>query len=212
MRHEAILLKSPFVEKSFGIIRRELNGLVLDLGCGDGILTHTHKKIIGLDNFEPLYLNRYKLANKKFLIPIIKGDMHNLPFKNETLDCVVINHVLEHTKNPSKVLKNVHRILKKNGKLIIGVPNASSFQSLLLKSLIGTDFYAYLEEHKSFFDVITLVQIIKNNFKIKKIHGSAFHIHMIGKFFEMPIIRRIVKKLADHYIRLSQDIIVIAEK
>jgi ubiquinone/menaquinone biosynthesis C-methylase UbiE len=212
MRSEIILLKSPFVEKSFGIIRRELNGLILDLGCGDGVLTHTHENVIGLDNFEKLYLDRYKLTDNKFLIPIIKGNMNDLPFKDEIFDCVVINHVLEHTENPSKILKGVHRILKKKGKVIIGVPNAFSIQSLILKSLFNTDYYAYLEEHKSFFNIIILSRIVRNNFKIKKIHSSAFHIHIIGKFFEMPIIREIVKKLAERYIRLSQDIIIIAEK
>lgn len=157
-------------------------------------------------------MSRYELMNKKFLIPIVKGDMHNLPFKSNGFDCVVINHVLEHSKNPLSVIDEIHRVLKSKGKLIIGVPNYGSFQSRLLKSLVGSDFYAYVKEHKNFFDVLSLNRMIKNKFNIKQIRGTAFHIHLIGKFFELPLMRRIVKRLADNYIRLSQDIIVFAEK
>lgn len=174
MRSESMLLKAPYVEKTFKIVRGELKGLVLDVGCGDGILTRTHKNTIGLDNFEELYLSRYKLMDKKFLIPIVRGDMHNLPFKSNRFDHVVINHVLEHSEHPLSVLNDIHRVLKSKGKLIIGVPNSGSLQSCLLKFLVGSDSYAYVKEHKNFFDVLSLTLIIRKKFNIKKNLWNCF--------------------------------------
>jgi 2-polyprenyl-3-methyl-5-hydroxy-6-metoxy-1,4-benzoquinol methylase len=211
MRSEKILFRAPYVEKAYKIIRRNLSGLVLDIGCGDGIITYTHKPVVGIDIFQEKYVTKYKLKNKKFLIPlIIKGDMHNLPLKNNKFDCVVINHTLEHTDKPKIVLREIRRVLKRDGKLIVGVPNAGSIQSILTKHLLGTDSYAYSKDHKQFFDKKKLTNLLKSNgFKIESINGSAFHIHLIGKIFEFWILRKLAQFMGK-FPRLSQDLIAIA--
>jgi len=55
---------------------------------------------------------------------------HNLdnfpyPFKKDYFDLIEGDHVLEHLKDPFKVMKELHRILKPGGKLIIRVPHFS---------------------------------------------------------------------------------------
>lgn len=42
-------------------------------------------------------------------------DAHNIPFPNEFFDCVIIQAVLEHVVDPQRCVKEVHRILNKNG-------------------------------------------------------------------------------------------------
>jgi len=46
MRSEKVLFKAPYTEKGHKIIRKELKGLVLDVGCGDGLLSLTHTEIL----------------------------------------------------------------------------------------------------------------------------------------------------------------------
>lgn len=52
----------------------------------------------------------------------IVGDAHNLPFKNNSLDGVVINAVLEHLEYPELAVQEIYRVLKKGGYVIAETP------------------------------------------------------------------------------------------
>lgn len=52
----------------------------------------------------------------------IKADLCNLPFKNNTYDLILCNHVLEHIIDDIKALKEIYRVLKPGGKAILQVP------------------------------------------------------------------------------------------
>jgi len=45
------------------------------------------------------------------------------PFKNETFKLIIASHVLEHLDYPYKFMKEIFRILKKNGEIIIYLPS-----------------------------------------------------------------------------------------
>jgi len=47
------------------------------------------------------------------------------PFKDNNFSLIEADHVLEHLKDPIKVIKELHRILEPNGKLIIKIPHFS---------------------------------------------------------------------------------------
>jgi len=59
--------------------------------------------------------------------PDLVHDLDKLPypFSNDYFDQVDADHVLEHLDGPFAVMKELHRILKNNGKLIIRVPHFS---------------------------------------------------------------------------------------
>ena len=72
-------------------------------------------------------LNASKIV-KTDLIPspehdIIEADAHNLPFENETFDCVSCRDVIEHVQDEQVVMKELNRVLKVGGYLIISTPN-----------------------------------------------------------------------------------------
>lgn len=52
----------------------------------------------------------------------IVGDGAAIPLKTESFECVVLSEVLEHVRAPQNVMKEVHRVLKPNGKVFITVP------------------------------------------------------------------------------------------
>lgn len=60
-------------------------------------------------------------------IEIIHGFCENLPFQNEKFDLVLCCEVLEYTSDKLKSLKEIKRILKKEGKAIITMPNVISY-------------------------------------------------------------------------------------
>lgn len=54
--------------------------------------------------------------------PDIVGDIHNLPFENDSKEAILCIAVLEHVENPIKAMSELHRVLKPGGKLLIYVP------------------------------------------------------------------------------------------
>ncbi len=104
---------------------------ILDVGCGDGFYLFLLSnlgiklKLFGTD-FDPLALKSAKvnLAGKK--IPLKQADlMKKLSFKDNFFDKVVMSEVAEHLPNDVKGIREVARVLKKNGILCLTVPNAN---------------------------------------------------------------------------------------
>ncbi len=52
----------------------------------------------------------------------VKMDVHDIPFKKNTFDVVICNHVLEHVKDSDQVMKEFYRVMKKGGWGIFQVP------------------------------------------------------------------------------------------
>ncbi len=110
----------------------KFTGKLLDLGCGKKPYKHIYDKYLneslGIDVETTPHMKQYI---DKFY------DGKNIPFDNETFDVVLCTEVLEHVEEPEKFLKEIHRVLKKNGKVIITVP----FLQLLHET--PYDFYRY---------------------------------------------------------------------
>ncbi|MDD5192592.1 MAG: methyltransferase domain-containing protein [Candidatus Nanoarchaeia archaeon] len=59
----------------------------------------------------------------------IKWDVNRIPypFKDNTFNEVLMKMILEHAKDPIRILKEIIRISKKNSKIIVIVPHAGSY-------------------------------------------------------------------------------------
>jgi SAM-dependent methyltransferase len=64
---------------------------------------------------------------------VIKGDLFSARFPDRFFDVVTLYHVLEHTPDPLEICREVHRILKEDGFLVIQVPNRDSLQYRIFK-------------------------------------------------------------------------------
>lgn len=101
---------------------------IIDLGCGTGyylfLLSNLgiNLNLTGFD-YDDKAMSEAKdlLSNKK--IEFITGDLHKMPFKDKSFDKAVMSEVLEHVEDDEQVLKEVYRILKKGGTLVISVPS-----------------------------------------------------------------------------------------
>jgi len=52
----------------------------------------------------------------------VKGDASTIPFKSNTFDIVVASELLEHVASPSKVVREIVRVLKKDGMVFVTTP------------------------------------------------------------------------------------------
>lgn len=61
----------------------------------------------------------------------IKGDVCNMPFKDNSFDFLLCNHVLEHIEDDKKAMSEIYRVLNINGTAILQVPlNQNSKKTL----------------------------------------------------------------------------------
>lgn len=54
----------------------------------------------------------------------VVSDLHNIPFRDLSIDNIVCTQVLEHVRNPERVVSEFGRVLKPGGKLFLSVPQS----------------------------------------------------------------------------------------
>lgn len=101
---------------------------VLDLGCGTGLtlamISQYFPSSIGAEIGDmEIKATKEILKKVKVKIPVIKYDGVKLPFKNNSFDIVTSIEVIEHVEKPNLMLKEINRVLRKNGILHITTAN-----------------------------------------------------------------------------------------
>lgn len=100
---------------------------ILDLGCGPGFYTEkllnefSKSKIVALDSDKYLIEFAKKMLEEKYKkrIDFITQDIEKNNIPNDTFDYVISRLVFQHLDNPLNVAKEIYRILKPGGKVII---------------------------------------------------------------------------------------------
>jgi len=102
------LILDETLEKVF---KKLTPGKVLDLGGANS----PYKQIIPTTQYLCVDLNpKHK--------PDIVGDVHNLKIKSNSFDTIIATELLEHCHSPKIVVKEIYRLLRKNGSAVISVP------------------------------------------------------------------------------------------
>jgi SAM-dependent methyltransferase len=155
--------------------------LTMDIGCGVGsnlsLLKAIGLKAMGCDrSFDNLLL-----AKNKFFLPFINGDLENLPIRSSSVELVVATDVLEHLQDDIAGVRELCRILRRNGHLIVTVP---AFQSLWGTQDIVTG-------HKKRYSKRDISNVLKHNgFQIMR--SSYFNFFL---FFPILFARRVIRLL-----------------
>lgn len=101
-------------------------GKVLDIGCGDARFLNRMKQlgwsVQGVD-FDAAAASNAKTL---FDIDVQIGTLQNLKFPEDSFDAITMNHVIEHVFHPVSLLREVRRILRPGGRLVVVTPNAAS--------------------------------------------------------------------------------------
>jgi SAM-dependent methyltransferase len=73
-------------------------------------------------------------------IPVACGSLNDAPFAPGTFQLITMYHVLEHLSDPGAYLRSARVLLADDGRLVVQVPNASSWQAGILgKRWVGFD-------------------------------------------------------------------------
>ncbi len=192
-----INLESKFQKRRFQSTLKLLYSLdntyklkILDLGCGEGHLTHEifnsfpESEIFGLD----YSISAIKTANKIYTnIHFVVADGYEPPFVDNYFDVVILNNIWEHVPDPLRMLNGVKRILRKNGAIIISTPSRYRFSNLI-RILRGKRIIHMSKLHVTEYTVGQIVeQLDFSGFKISKVYSETikenrFFVHLIKMF------------------------------
>lgn len=98
---------------------------ILDVGCGSGIITATLSKlypnisITGLDLSEERFNHEKQAHSNLDNLTFVKANAKKMPFDNEQFDIVFIRFLLEYCQSPLSIIKEMTRITKPNGFVIL---------------------------------------------------------------------------------------------
>lgn len=142
---------------------------VLDIGCGDGVVGEYLKdnlnlKIVGID----ISKHAVEKAKKRGIDARVYSSEDRLPFNDHTFDAVFWGDNIEHLFDPLKTAKEIKRVLKKEGRLIMSCPNMGYWRYRIYYFLQGclpdtewTNLPPWAWSHIRFFNLAILNRFIK---------------------------------------------------
>jgi 2-polyprenyl-3-methyl-5-hydroxy-6-metoxy-1,4-benzoquinol methylase len=105
-------------------------GRILDFGAGTGELINLMGRLHGVELYGADILPRPTAIPAH--VEWHQGDLNeNLDRFSSYFDAVICSEVIEHLENPRSTFRNIHRLLKPGGKLLLTMPNQENIRSYL---------------------------------------------------------------------------------
>lgn len=163
----------------FSALRTYLKGDVLDLGCGIGEVANY---VEAQDRYFGVDINPYcveYLQSKRLWAKL--GSAYEIPLDSESVDVVIMSHVLEHLDDPARAMNEISRVLRPSGTLIVIVPMR----------------YGYTTDstHRIFYDPGRLRKIAKeHHYDVQSILVFPIPWEFLGNYFYFFEYRLIARK------------------
>lgn len=117
--------------KEVSSLNSDLPGKILDIGCGRGwmisILKGMGWEVCGTE----LSTESSSFARERLNLNVFTKKVADCNFEKGYFDVVTLWHVLEHLPDPISGLREINRVLKDNGALVVEVPDFGGLQSRL---------------------------------------------------------------------------------
>lgn len=158
------------------IVKKEWNFQILDVGCASGFMTNKiaslfpDSRVTGID----VYKDAISLAKQKYhSISFIVGDAHKISFPDNTFNLTVCYETIEHVLEPEKVLREMHRVTKKDGTAVVAMDSGNLLFRLIWWFWEKSKGRVWQGAHLHPFHHTELEKAIKKSgFKIKKKYFS----------------------------------------
>lgn len=123
--------KSPLIQFSeIAVANLPPNGLLLDAGCGSEARVSAEGKCklaVGVDREKP---NTSRVPG---IDEVVVGHLGVLPFQSNVFDVIVSWMVVEHLENPQACFKELNRVCKDRGLVVLATPNVLHYAVLATK-------------------------------------------------------------------------------
>lgn len=162
---------------------------ILDIGCADGFISSVIAEETGADMYG-IDISRTSISKAKkrgINAKVVNIDREKIPFVGSSFDAIFCGDVLEHVYDTESVLRDINRILKKDGYIIVSVPNIASWYNRgflflgympnwvesSLKTYTGNPFIKEGVGHIHAFTKRSLGDLLEiNGFRVEEFKGS----------------------------------------
>lgn len=207
------------LHKNIQMLSGEISGKILDVGCGrkpyKNLFQYT--EYIGIDIENPGHPHQEEDID-------IFYDGKAFPLKDNEFDNIICNQVLEHVFTPDSFLKEINRVLKKDGKLLLTVPfiwdeheqpnDFARYSSFGLKHLLEENGFTVCKQIKSVDNMSAIFQLI-NAYIYKKLMTKGkipYYLTLLLLIFPFNILGSIVSAILPSNEDLFLDNIILAQK
>jgi SAM-dependent methyltransferase len=105
------------------------NAVIMDCACGRGFYLNYYRyvskvKLVGLELESDIIRKAHANVGHLPDITLVQGNIYRLPFPDDYFHGIILSEILEHLDDDVRGLKEVYRVLKPGGVVVITVPNA----------------------------------------------------------------------------------------
>jgi ubiquinone/menaquinone biosynthesis C-methylase UbiE len=175
---------------------------VVDAGCGDGYgsykLSKRGHRVTGVDLSEQM-INKAKTRDKSETLTFVQGDLVKLPLQDKEFDAAMAINSLEWTSQPLLAIKELHRVLKKDGFLCVGIlgptamPRKNSYRRLYNEDVICNTMMPWeLKElaMENGFEVVDGIGVYKKGVKETNLEGLSEELKQALTFMWVFLFRK----------------------
>jgi len=171
---------------------------ILDIGCGDGMLGRALKarapcRVTGVTSSGDEFCRAEAVLDAVVRTDLDTGDLTALG----RFDAVICSHVLEHLRDPGRLLNRLQANLAENGLLIVALPNPLYWRQRLA---FAKGKFRYTQggimddTHLRFFDWVTARELVQNaGYRIVEALADG---GLPGSRFLSPALGRVLDRLA----------------
>ncbi len=215
------LIRSSLLQ-SFRELVPRLHGRLLDFGCG----SKPYQSLFNVEEYVGVDFMGEGETYSKEKVDVFYDGKH-LPFPNQSFDSIFTSEVFEHIFNLPDILKELNRVLRPGGKILISCPfvfgehevpnDYARYTSFAVKHMLETAGFSILEQQKSgtHTDAIMQLRIVYwDKYILSKLNRipvlrSLVRYFIYGLFNSVALLKR---RLLSRHDDLYLNNIVLAEK
>jgi SAM-dependent methyltransferase len=110
-------------------------GRLLDVGCGTGHFLAAMRRCGWQVDGEDMTPAAVRIARGRHGLNIFEGTLEEAAYPDESFDAVTLWNVIEHVPDPPATIREVARILKPDGLIVMGTPNVDAFDARIFGEL-----------------------------------------------------------------------------
>jgi len=179
----------------------DVGGPLLELGCGRAALLSrlAQSRRMPAGDIHGLEQSATAIESARDLLPNVRtGDIESkLPYADGSMNIVILAEVIEHLRDPERVLREVQRVLAPRGYFIVSFPNYVNLPWLgvrLLSAALNKPNWIVLQPIDHIFFYPTLrANIAKHGFQHVETAGTVFGPPILYRYETDSLARRLTK-------------------